>query len=583
VTAAGRHPRTYRGTPLAPGIAVGPARVVDLEHLSALVPRHRISERDIPGEIERLKDACARARKSLQALAEKVEKRLGRREADIIRPQSLMAEDPAFVAEAEELIVEDRCNAEAAVAEVIGRFERMLESVDDPYLRERTADIRDVGRRVLGHLLSPEGELIPHLEEPSIVVASHLLPSLTVHLERDKILGFATEKGGYTSHAAILARSLGIPAVTGLDGLAKDVVEGETLVVDGNEGVVVVAPGSRRLRRYARLAGQHGSERARVEACAAEPSVTRDGVHVRVQANVGRIEEVKQALAYAADGIGLYRTEFDYLSHRTLPTEDALAEEYGRAASAFADKGVVLRALDIGGDKIPPSVPLAHEENPLMGMRGLRLMLQRAAELMLPQLRAIVRAGARGKVSVLYPMVASVEDLEAAKALLEKARQQVAEAGLPAAERIEQGIMIEVPACLPMLPELLERCEFASVGTNDLVQYLLAADRDSERMVEAYDPSHPAVIRVLEMISRASRQAGKPLSICGEVASDAAFLPLLVGLGYRTLSVNVRSVPTVKDAVRKLSARDCEALARDALKAVSAAQVRRLLSEFQSG
>jgi len=568
---------------VAEGIAVGPAKIVELARFPSQVPRQRLPDGDIEREIKRFKTACAKARRGLEQLADRVGKQLGRREADMIRPQAMMAEDPTFLAEVEELIVERRVNAEAAVADVVERFEKIIESLEDRYLRERSTDVRDAGRRILGHLLFADGEIVPRLSAPSVVVSSHLLPSLTVHLDRERILAFATEKGGYTSHAAILARSLDIPAVTGLSGLTEGIVDGETVIVDGIEGLVVVGPGERQRGRYERLAASYRADRGRAVARVREPSQTRDGVPVRVQGNVGRAEDVQKAVEYGADGVGLYRTEFDYLSHSSLPSEEMLADEYGRAAEAFGEKGVVLRALDIGGDKFPPSIPLAHEENPFMGLRGLRLMLQHAADLMLPQLRAIVRASARGKVAVLYPMVVSVEDLEAAERLFERASREVRAAGHEAADNIEQGIMIEVPACIPMLPELLARCSFASVGTNDLVQYLLAADRNSERMVDAYDPFHPAVIRVLGTICRGASAAGVPISVCGETASDTSFLPLLLGLGYRTLSVNVRAVPYVREAVRGLCMAECERLAGEALKATSAAEVQRLVEELLSG
>jgi phosphoenolpyruvate-protein kinase (PTS system EI component) len=286
------------------------------------------------------------------------------------------------------------------------------------------------------------------------------------------------------------------------------------------------------------------------------------------------------AREYGAEGIGLYRTEVEYLSHTALPSEDALAEEYATVAEMFGQKGVAFRALDIGGDKFPPSVPLAHEENPFIGMRGLRLLLEHVEDLMMPQLRALVRASARGRVRIMYPMIASVADLEAALELFERARQQVIEAGYPTGDQVEQGVMIEVPSAIPMLPELLRRADFASVGTNDLVQYLLAADRNSDRMAEAYDPFHPAVIRTLKTIRNAAEETETEVSVCGEIASDARYLPLLVGLGYRTVSVNVGAVPNVKKTIRNLSVAECEELAEEAAGAQTSEAIRRAAREF---
>ncbi len=575
--------RKYKGIAVAQGLAVGKAKVVDVTHFPSQAPRYRINLQDVEGELGRLRKACATAHDELNQLADKVEAQLGRREADLIRPQALMVDDPGFTTEVEELIIEQRLNVEAAVAQVIGRFEKLIASLEDRYLRERSADVRDAGRRILGHLLFVDGEIAPRLAEPCVVVSEHLVPSLTVHLDRDKILGLATERGGFTSHAAILARSLGIPAVTGLEGITDEVVDGETIIVDGMKGIAIVGPAPSWLGRYRKLARQYGTDREAVIAHAREPSRTKDGVRIMVHANVGRPEEVALAVDYGADGVGPYRTEFEYLSGPALPSEDMLAEHYGAAAEAFGDKGVVLRVLDIGGDKFPPSIPLAHEENPFIGLRGLRLILQHVEDLLLPQLRAIIRAGARGKVSVIYPMVSSVEDLEAVQRLFRRAAAQVADAGHEVGKSVRQGIMIEVPSCIPLLPELLERSQFTSVGTNDLVQYLLAADRNSERMVDAYDPFHPAVLRILETICRISAQKKTHISVCGEIASDCFFLPLLLGLGYRTVSVNVGAIPYVKDTVRRLAVRDCEALASEALRAATGRAIRSAAESFFEG
>lgn len=565
---------------MAEGIAVGKARLVDTARFPSQVPRYSIGEHEMEGELKRLRVACAETRDELEELAATVEQRVGKREADLIRPQALMVQDPAFISEVEELIIEERVNVEAAVAQVMEQFEELIASVDDRYLAERSIDVRDAARRILANLLFIEHEIAPDLSEPSVVVADHLLPSLTVHLERDKVLAFASEKGGRTSHGAILARSLGIPAVTGLEGLTEQLAGGETVLVDGTQGVVIVNPSRSRLARYKKLADRYEDDRRKLIAEAGRPALSLDGVDVVVRANIGRPEEVQHVIEYGAAGVGLYRTEFDFLSEAWLPSEEALADQYGEVAEALGDRGLTLRVLDIGGDKFPASVPLQHEENPFMGLRGLRLLLRRADDLLLPQLRAIVRAADKGRVSVLYPMVASIEDLEAAKRYFRQAVDQVATQGVASSAQIPQGVMIEVPSCIPLLPELLDRSEFASVGTNDLVQYLLAADRNSDRMVDVYDPFHPAVMRTLDAIRRAGEQKGKEVSVCGEIAGDPPFLAILLGLGFRSVSVNVGVVPYIKQAVRDLDVGACETLARKVLRASTASEVHQAIEEF---
>ncbi len=573
-------PRVYQGLAIAEGVAIGKAKICDTGHFPARVPRYHINGEAIEGEVDRFEAACRKTRAELEELAERVSQRLGEREADMIRAQAMMVDDPAFVAEVEQIIVEDQMNTEAAVAAVMERFEQLVESLDDQYLRERSSDIRDVGRRMLGHLLFTDGEMEPRLAEPAVVLADHLVPSLTVRLDRDKLLGFATEHGGETSHGAILARSLGIPAVTGLTNIAREAIDGETVIVDGFKGLAIARPTEEQLANYERRAAEFRDRRLSLIARACELAVTRDGVRVQVPANIGRLEEVELAKQYGAEGIGLYRTEVDYLTQTALPAEDALAEEYKRVTAAFAAEGVAFRALDIGGDKFPPSVPLAHERNPFIGMRGLRLLLENVEDLMLPQLRALIRASAEGRLSIMYPMIADVADFDAALELFEKALQEVREAGHAIGEEMRQGIMIEVPSAIPMLPELLERADFASVGTNDLVQYLLAADRNSDRMAQAYDPFQPAVIRTLKSIYDAGQQAQTPVSVCGEVASDPCFLPLLVGIGFRMVSVNVGALPNVKRVVRSINVGDCEKLAQQALRVRTGDEVRRAAHGF---
>ncbi len=573
--------KRYDGIAVARGVAVGKVYIFDAAHSPAMVPHYKVPPEHLNREVKRFREACLKAKKQLQDVVDRVEQQVGKREADMIRAQVMMVEDPTLISEVEERIIEDNQNCEAALAEVVERFEKMMAELDDQYLRERSSDIKDAGHRILSQLLFVEGHFDTDMMEPVVVVSEHLLPSLTVHLEREKVLAFATEKGGYNSHAAILARSLGIPAVTGLNNISRELMNGQILIVDGLEGVAVAEPDEQKVREYREKAKRFKAEDQQVISHVSEPADTIDGRHLSIRANVGRSADIEKALEYDAEGIGLYRTEFNYMSRNTIPDEDMLVKEYSDVIQKFGDKGVVLRLLDIGGDKFPPAIPLAHEENPFIGQRGLRLMLNHVQDLMLPQLRAIIRASIAGKVSVIYPMVTCVEDLEEARSTFDHARREVTEEGFKVSENIQQGMMIEVPSCIPILDDLLEISDFASVGTNDFVQYLLAADRNSARMVDAYDPYQPAVIRMLSVIANKAKEKNKPVSICGEMGGDVSLLPVFMGLGFDSLSVNVQSIPYLREAARNVFLRDCRQLTQEVLKAKKSEEIRNIVTKFR--
>lgn len=566
--------RVFHGYGIAPGIAIGQAAIVEVGHFPRDIPRYSVAAPDVKREIQRFRMAVDAARADLDALVERVAEQVGEPEANILRGHSMMLQDPAFVSQVEDFVVKHKVNVEVAVSEVMGKFRQLFELMDDEYLRERAADVRDVERRLLSKLLFVDGDVDVKLDEPRVVVSEHLVPSLTVHLEREHVLGFATEKGGATSHAAILARSAGIPAVSGLEGLAASVVQSQTVVVDGIEGKVIIDPTKGELKHYRELAARFQSDRDRVMTCSREPVVTTDGVQVRVLANVGRPGDVAAAMEYDAHGIGLYRTEFEFMSQSSIPSEDLLTGLYTQAVEKMAGAPVTIRVLDIGGDKFPPAFPLAHEENPYLGYRGIRVLLGHVDDLLLPHLRAILRASAHGPTRVMYPMVSGLAEFRAAAAQFERAKAQLAKEGVAFDPHMQQGVMIEVPALVAVLEDLLQEADFGSVGTNDLVQYILAADRNNDRMVGYYDPLHPAVIRNLAMIASAARRANKEVSVCGEVAGDPLYVPLLVGLGFRSLSASPGAIPFVKDCIRHVSMAECERLASQTLEAKTVDEIR---------
>ena len=566
--------QVFQGYGIAPGIAIGNAAIVEVGHFPRNIPRYEIAPEDIGREVTRFQRAVDQARADVDELVQRVAEQVGEPEANILRGHSMMLEDPAFSAQVEEFLVEHQVNVENAVAEVMHKFEQLFESMDDEYLRERAADVRDVTRRLLGKLLFVDGEVTAQLEEPRVVVSEHLVPSLTVHLKREYVLGFATERGGATSHAAILARSAGIPAVSGLEGIGSAVVQSQTVIVDGIEGKVIVSPTEDELDTYQELADRFRADRKRVMASSREPVVTTDGAEVRVLANVGRPGDVAAAAEYGAQGIGLYRTEFEFMDENVLPSEDELTRIYGRVLDRMDGAPVVIRVLDIGGDKFPPAFPLPHEDNPYLGYRGIRVLLEHSHDLLIPQLRALLRASVKGPLRVMYPMVSGLAEFRAAAKQFEYARELLTEEGVAIGDDVQQGIMIEVPSVVSVLGDLLEEADFGSVGTNDLVQYVLAADRNNDRMVGYYDPLHPAVVRTLASIADTARRAGKDVSVCGEVAGDPLYVPLLVGLGFRSLSASPGATPFVKDCVRHVSVSECAELAQRATRLKTVDEIR---------
>ncbi len=575
-------PRTFEGYGVAPGIAIGRVALVDVGRFPRETPRYHVSKEQAAREVKRFEDAVKEASKDVEALARQVAEQVGEAEANILRGHSMMLQDPSLVESIREFIQERQCNAEYAVAEVMGRYQRMFESMPEEYLRDRAMDVRDVTHRLLGKLLFVETEITTQLQEPRVVVAEHLVPSLTVRLQREYILAFATEKGGATSHAAILARSAGIPAVSGLEGLTSLVEPAQMVIIDGFEGKVITSPTEDELKHYRDLEQRLKEDRERCMRSSKKPVVTLDGAHVTVMANVGRPGDVAAAAQYGADGIGLYRTEFEYMSQTALPTEDELAERYGQALAQMRGKPVVFRVLDVGGDKFPPAFPLPHEDNPYLGCRGIRVLLQHPDELFRPQLRAILRAAVYGQARIMYPMIAGMSELQRAMAEFEKAKFELEAEGVEFNPDVPQGIMIEVPSAVAVLDDLLSLAEFGSVGTNDLVQYTLAADRNNDHMVDYYDPLHPAIVRTLWAIGSTAQHQGKAVSVCGEIAGDPLYVPLLLGLGFQNLSASPGATPFVKDCLRHVTVKECEELAHRAVKMSTADEVRAAVIEHRN-
>ncbi len=566
-----------RGTGVSAGVAKGTALVLACGQRTAAA-RRSIEGSEVEGERSRLDAALARAASELHALQDEVSERLGHTQADVLGAQLLALEDRDLRDQVLRLVEEGRVNVEAAVAEVIDRYTRTLDGVPDAYLRERAADVRDVGRRLLSSLIEQEAPDGPEIPDGAIVVAEELLPSVTARLQLDRVRALVTERGHKFSHSSILARSLGTPAVAGVPEASLQIKTGDRLVVDGVAGVVFVDPEPQVEREYDRLEAELRASKETLRHLVGLPSVTRDGTAIPLLANVNKFADTEAALLYGADGIGLYRTEFAFSIRPRFPTEEEQYEFLALAAERFHPRKVVFRLLDLGGDKILPYFPLPPSRNPSLAQRGVRLLL-RHLDVLKPQLRAFLRVSAEHPASILLPVVGGLEDVRQARQVVRQVQDELAAAGKRFNPEIPVGAMIEIPSAALMARTLADEVDFLSLGTNDLVQYVLAADREDESIAGYYQPLHPAVLHLIHSVAEAARSAGCELTICGEMAGDPVNTELLLGLGLRELSVAPGQMLEVKNAIRATRLDDARDLARTALDLGSVAEIEALLNE----
>jgi phosphotransferase system enzyme I (PtsI) len=569
-----------RGTPVSPGVAHGTAHVMTRAD-RAVVTRRALEAADVDGELARFEVALTKAERELLALRKDVAERIGAGEADIFAAQALVVRDHALHDQVVEVVRQRKVNAEAALADVVEKFIRAFDQIHDPYLRERAADVRDVGRRVFAALIASDGPNVHDIPEGSILVADELLPSATAGFELNRVRGFVTSRGGKFSHTAILARSMRMPAVTGLAEAALKIQTGDHLIVDGVAGVVFVNPDESVRRQYERVEADLRGYKTELQKIVDLPSVTRDGTVVPLLANVSKLADTEAAILYKADGIGLYRTEFGFSIRNAFPTEEEQYEFLKLAAARFHPRKVVLRLLDIGGDKELPYFPLPVSRNPSLAQRGIRLLLKNP-DVLKRQLRVFLRISADHPVSILLPVVGGLEEVRATRAIAKEVMGELLAERKRFNPDIPLGAMIEVPSAAILAAALVKEADFLSLGTNDLVQYVLAADREDETVADYYQPLHPAIVRLLWSVAEAARSAGRPLTICGEMAGDARYTELLLGLGLRELSVAPGEMLEVKNAIRNVTIAGARALAAEALEAGSVVEVEALLERRSS-
>lgn len=557
-------PTEQRFTGIAVAFGIARGRVIVQWEEDEEIAFRKIADHELPEEIARFESALIATRAELLEIQQRIAAAIGTSDASVFDAHLLVVEDRTLIDEVLRSLDRERCNVEYVFHRVAEKYCRTLGEIDDPYLRERVVDIEDVTRRVIRHLLGKTPRATAGNDQPHIVVAHELTPSDTAQLNRDLVLGFATETGSKTSHTAIMARSLDIPAIVGLHGICQHLTTGDEILLDGYNGILILNPSDETLAEYGRIESEKELVTERLADIRETASTTLDGRHIVLSANVDLPEELDAVADSGAEGIGLFRTEFLYLNRAHPPDEDEQYAHYRLAAEKAMPHGVIIRTLDIGGDKSTRSLHIPEEQNPFLGCRAIRFCLQNP-EIFRTQLRAILRAAVTNNLRIMFPMISGLEELRQAKAALEEAKAELAARGTPFNPYIEVGIMIEIPSAVLAADHLAREVSFFSIGTNDLIQYTLAVDRVNDRIAHLYSPTHPAILRLLKMAIDAAHGAGIWTGVCGEMAGDISLTPLLVGLGIDELSVTGAVVPRVKKAVQSLDITSCADLVGAAL------------------
>jgi phosphoenolpyruvate-protein phosphotransferase (PTS system enzyme I) len=560
----------FQGLGVGPGIARG---IVFIHHPDdEEPPKRRIDESDVANEIVRFESALIATRAQILEMQQRIAEAIGAKDASIFDAHLLVVEDRTLIDEVLRTLERDKFNVEFIFAEVANRYAKTLSEIDDPYLRERAFDIHDVTRRVIRNLLGRSTKTLGAMDVPQIVVAHNITPSDTAMLNRQMVLGFATDVGSRTSHTAIMARSLNIPAVVGLKDISLRLQPGDQVLLDGNSGVVILNPTDQSLWEYGEIEVKLEHVQKVLTGLRDTASTTADGRHVILSANIELPEDVPLVVEAGAEGIGLYRTEFFYMNKNELPSEEEQFDTYRSVAEAIMPESVIIRTLDLGGDKFLSHSHLPTEINPFLGCRAIRFCIERP-DIFKAQLRAILRAAVTGNVRMMFPMISGLSELRQAKEILEVCKAELRDEGKPFKEDIELGIMIEVPSAVLVADALAREVKFFSIGTNDLIQYTIAVDRVNERIAHLYEPTHPAILRLIEMTVTAAHANGIWVGVCGEMAGEITLTPLLLALGVDELSASAGLVPRVKKAVQTLDTKECDRLLEDVRDLHSAAEI----------
>jgi phosphoenolpyruvate-protein phosphotransferase (PTS system enzyme I) len=567
--------QSLKGIGASAGIAIAKAYRLEEPELNV----EKSSVENIEAEVQRFDAAIKQSTSELEQIKEHAFKELGEDKAAIFAAHLLVLSDPELINPIKDKITTEKVNAEFALQEVANMFISMFESMDNEYMKERAADIRDVTKRVMSHLL---GVTIPNpsmISEEVIIIAEDLTPSDTAQLNRQYVKGFTTDIGGRTSHSAIMARSLEIPAVVGTKTVTADIENGVLVILDGLAGTVIVDPSADMIKEYEEKKAAYEAQKAEWAKLVNERTVSKDGEHVELAANIGTPEDVKGVLENGGEGVGLYRTEFLYMGRTQLPTEDEQFDSYKAVLERMEGKPVVVRTLDIGGDKELPYLDLPKEMNPFLGFRAIRLCLEEQ-DIFRTQLRALLRASTFGNLKIMFPMIATLGEFRQAKAILLEEKAKLQAEGVVVSETIELGIMVEIPSTAVMADQFAKEVDFFSIGTNDLIQYTMAADRMNERVSYLYQPYNPAILRLVKMVIDAAHKEGKWAGMCGEMAGDEIAIPILLGLGLDEFSMSASSILQARSQILKLSKAEMNAVIEQLLNMDTAEEVERFVRDM---
>lgn len=564
-----------KGIPASPGIAIGKAFLFDTRRID--VPERKIRESGVPKEIARFEEALIKTRREILDIQNKITKEMGSYHAEIFNAHLLVLEDRMLIEEVIDRLKKEHKCVEYVFAKVLDKYIRAFSKINDEYLRERISDIDDVGKRILKNLLGAKEKSLSGLKEKVIVVAYDLSPSDTATMHKKNVMGFITDIGGRTSHTAIMAKSLEIPAVVGLEKATSRIEAGDILIVDGAEGAVIINPDKDTLKKYQTRRQQFVKFEKILINLKDEPARTIDGRKIEVSANIELPEEVDSVIAHGAEGIGLYRTEFLYMNRRDLPDEDEQFEAYKKVVTRLSGDSVIVRTLDLGGDKFLSQFEVPHEMNPFLGWRAIRFCLAKP-EIFKVQLRAILRASAFGDIKVMFPMISGIEELRQARIVLNEAKKELCARDVKFNKDIKVGAMIEIPSAALTCDVLAKEADFFSIGTNDLIQYSLAIDRVNEKIAYLYKPIHPAVLRLIKNIIDAGHHAKIWVGMCGEMAGEPGFALLLLGLGLDEFSMSPVVIPELKYIIRNVKFEDTKELAEKALTLTTVEEVERFIN-----